>query len=112
MQSSKRSRFQRLSRSRWRALRRAALDRDGWRCTECGRAGRLDAHHVKPLEKGGEPYELGNLAALCRDCHIRAHGGEPRRPDAGYAALVAELMTGPKGRAQFDSPGENSATYE
>ena len=89
-----RSRYQaNLSRSRWRAVRRAALDRDGWRCTDCGRAGQLDVHHVKPMEKGGNSYNLGNLAALCRDCHLRAHGGTVREDDPGYAALVAELYS-------------------
>lgn len=84
--------YARLKRRLWRAARRAALDRDGWRCRDCGRAGRLDVHHVQPLEHGGEAYNLDNLRALCRDCHIREHGGIPKVVDPGYAALVAELI--------------------
>ena len=57
-------------------LRRQCLERDGWRCRDCGKAGKLEAHHVKPLEAGGAD-ELDNLRALCRDCHIETH----RRPE-------------------------------
>ena len=68
-----------LSGRRWRRLRRAALDRDGWRCQSCGRAGRLEADHVVPLERGGEPWDPENLQTLCRTCHIAKTSAE-RRP--------------------------------
>ncbi|MDE0289434.1 MAG: HNH endonuclease signature motif containing protein [bacterium] len=54
---------------RWRTLRRRVLDRDGWRCTRCGRAGRLEVDHRVALADGGHPFRLDNLAALCRGCH-------------------------------------------
>ena len=73
-------------------MRLATLDRDGWRCSNCGRAGRLQVHHVQHLEHDGAAYDLANLKTLCRDCHIKAHGGIPKTPDPGYAALVAELL--------------------
>lgn len=60
----------------WRAARAAALARDGYRCTECGRAGRLEVHHVKAMGDGGAPLDVDNLKTLCRACHFRA---EPRR---------------------------------
>ena len=52
-------------------VRRLALDRDGWRCQNpgCGRAGRLEVDHVRPLQHGGELFDLGNLATLCISCH-------------------------------------------
>lgn len=46
-----------------------------WRCSECGRAGRLEVHHVKPLAEGGAAYDLANLRVLCRPCHFRAEPG-------------------------------------
>ena len=103
-----------INRRRWARVRREALDRDDWRCQEliapgaiststqigvnwgftpiCGKAGRLEVHHIKPLEHGGKPFELSNLRTLCREHHIRIHGGEPHTVDPGYAALVQELL--------------------
>lgn len=60
----------------WERLRRACFDRDGWRCTKCRKAGRLEAHHVKELDNGGA-NTLANLATLCRSCHIEHH----RKPE-------------------------------
>lgn len=80
---------------RWAAARRAVLDRDGWRCTRCGRAGRLEVDHIQPLASGGAPFALSNLRTLCRGCHIvtTAAGNRRRRTPAELAwdALVAEL---------------------
>ena len=53
-------------------IRLETLDRDGWRCQDCGKAGALEAHHVMALEDGGS-NALGNLLTVCRDCHIKAH---------------------------------------
>ena len=55
-----------------RALRRSVLDRDGWRCTKCGTAGRLEIHHVNRWIDGGGD-DPGNLETLCRLCHIKVH---------------------------------------
>jgi len=45
------------------------FDRDEWRCTSCGKAGRLECDHITPLAEGGTD-DLANLRTLCRDCHI------------------------------------------
>ena len=66
----------RLNARRWGRVRRQAFTRDGYRCVRCGKPGRLEGHHVKRLEDGGDPYDPGNLETLCRDCHIKHH-----RPD-------------------------------
>ena len=39
-----------LNHRRWAAVRRFVLERDGWRCVHCGRAGRLECDHITPLE--------------------------------------------------------------
>ena len=65
----------RLVRSRWRRLRLTVLHRDRYRCQKCGLAGRLECHHVVPLEAGGS-NTVGNLATWCRPCHIAHHQGE------------------------------------
>lgn len=59
----------------WDRRRREALDRDGWRCRDCGRAGALQVHHIVPIEAGGTD-DLDNLRSLCKDCHHKRH----RRP--------------------------------
>ena len=52
----------------WARLRRAVLERDGYRCVKCGRSGRLEVDHRIRKEDGGGD-ELDNLQALCRECH-------------------------------------------
>ena len=77
---------------RWPAARRAALDRDGWRCTACGRAGRLEVHHRTPLDAGGDPYALDNLETLCRRCHLASHARPVTPAAAAWRQLVDELL--------------------
>lgn len=69
---------------RWKALRLRALERDRWRCRLCGRAGRLEVHHVRPTFRGGAMWDLGNLRSLCRDCHFKIH-----KPDHEAARRAA-----------------------
>ena len=59
---------------RWEKVRRYVLDRDGWKCRECGKVGRLEIDHVIPLSQLPEDdperwYDTGNLQTLCRKCH-------------------------------------------
>ena len=69
-----------LNQWQWAVARRAALERDGYRCTniDCGRAGRLEVHHKKMLSEGGLPFALDNLTTLCRACHIEYSVFGPR----------------------------------
>ena len=63
----------------WERLRRAALDRDGWRCTRCGSPLDLECHHIVPLDKGGAALALANVETLCRGCHLGEHLPAERR---------------------------------
>ena len=54
------------------------LDEGGWKCALCGKSGRLEVDHIKPLENGGAVYEMGNLQSLCRFCHFDKTSGERR----------------------------------
>ena len=80
---------------RWARKRRLVLDAAGWRCQHCGRPGRLEVDHIKPLHLGGAPWDLANLQALCRACHITKTAAENRRPErpeeAAWRRLVDEL---------------------
>ena len=83
---------------RWALTRRAVFVRDGWRCRACGRPGRLECDHVTPVHRGGALWDLANLQALCRGCHVAKTAGENRtarrddRPGArAWRVFVAEL---------------------
>ena len=81
---------------RWQAVRRAALKRDRWRCVQCGKAGVLEVDHIVRLEDGGVEFDLANLQALCRSCHVsktNAENGVIPLP-ADWTALV-ETLTNP-----------------
>ena len=74
-----------LNSGRWRRVRLEVLERDGWRCVQCGKAGVLEVDHITPLELGGEPWALANLQTLCRTpCHWAKttieNGGEALGP--------------------------------
>ena len=62
--------WQLYGRPEYARLRRRCLDRDGWRCRACGKAGRLELDHVVPLQAGGAAMDASNLQALCRRCHF------------------------------------------
>lgn len=87
-----------LDTRRWAATRRVVFERDGWRCAMCGRAGRLECDHIRPLERepGQDPYDMNGLQTLCRGCHIAKTAAENRREptpaEAAWRGLVAELL--------------------
>ena len=56
--------------ARWRRVRLEVLERDGWTCAHCGRQADTVDHRI-PLKNGGAPYDLDNLATLCRPCNSR-----------------------------------------
>ena len=81
-----------LNRRRWALVRRAAFERDGYRCTVCGNAGRLEAHHEPPLRDGADPYDLDGILTYCRAYHISRHREDymvPGRP--AWLAFVADM---------------------
>ena len=46
----------------------------GYECEKCGRKGKLQIHHIKPVSKAdGVDLNVGtNLIALCPNCHAEA----------------------------------------
>jgi len=59
----------------WRSAKRAALERDGYKCIVCGGTRCLCVHHVKSArETGGEwDNSLDNLQTKCGKCHLAGH---------------------------------------
>ena len=58
--------------------------------TACGKAGRLEVHHVKPVHLGGT-NAIGNLMVLCRGCHIAAHKREMSDTERAWQVMVHEV---------------------
>ncbi|MCM1273204.1 MAG: HNH endonuclease [Clostridium sp.] len=64
--------------SRWQKKRAYILKRDGYKCRECARYGRMrdgvHVHHVYPVEYyPSEAYNNCNLITLCAACHNKMH---------------------------------------
>ena len=66
----------RLDRRLWRACRAAVYRRverangGKLRCEVCGKFAVFEVDHIKPIDKGGAWYDIGNLQLLCADpCH-------------------------------------------
>ena len=53
-------------------LFRQVLDRDGWRCQNCGRSSQLQVHHLRFRSALGDD-SLENLITLCVFCHTSIH---------------------------------------
>lgn len=70
----------------WRALRKRALERDGWACRVCNRLAddfcRLDVHH-RSYDRLGEPDEIKDLLTMCEYCHDLYHGSKREKNGNG-----------------------------
>lgn len=71
---------------RWKALRLQALERDGWRCVQCGERRGLEVDHIQPVrDRPDLSFTLTNLQCLCGRCHARK-----TRTEVGLDALPPE----------------------
>lgn len=54
----------------WDSIRLWVLERDGGRCSVCGRAdAEMHVDHKKPQAAGGEFWDEDNLQSICVSCH-------------------------------------------
>jgi 5-methylcytosine-specific restriction endonuclease McrA len=53
-------------------LCREVLDRDGWKCQNCGSASELQLHHLCFRSALGDD-DVENLIILCASCHEKVH---------------------------------------
>ena len=71
-----------INKRKWAKVRLQVLASAGHRCAECSRAGRLEIDHRIPLHvDASDPYDLSNLQAMCRSCHIAKTSLENSRPN-------------------------------
>ena len=61
-----------LDRESYGLLQRQVLERDSWRCQDCGTSRHLQVHHRQFRSHAGNDEE-GNLITLCAACHSRIH---------------------------------------
>lgn len=62
---------------RWRTLKAKVLRRDHYRCQlrlDCCQGVATTADHIRPVSKGGDPWDPANLQAACTDCNARKNG--------------------------------------
>jgi len=78
--------------SKWQRVRKAAFERDGYKCQICGSQKNLCGHHVQERAKHPElAYEVTNIITLCKSCHAKQHPQNSRLILAkGKTALEAE----------------------
>lgn len=54
----------------WHEIRKLVYKRDGNRCRECGRFGKMNAHHI---DYDITNNDLSNLITLCMSCHSKTN---------------------------------------
>jgi 5-methylcytosine-specific restriction endonuclease McrA len=59
---------------RWQILRRHKLGLNPI-CERCDNTLANHVHHIVDIQKGGVPFAIGNLEALCHSCHSRITRG-------------------------------------
>lgn len=85
--------YAKLNRRRWLTIRQVVLKRDGHKCRNCGKPGKLEVHHIKPLQDGGLPYDPDNLLTICRSCHIDMHRQASETPGRqAWREFVNEIL--------------------
>ena len=62
-----------LSPTGYLSLHNQVLERDRWRCQECGSLRNLQVHHLQPRSQLGSDT-ITNLITLCALCHGKRHG--------------------------------------
>ena len=96
--------------NRWKALRMATLERDGFACKECGARGRLEVDHILPVRTHPAlAWKPANLQALCPSCHTRKTriecGHPPPDPKrTAWQQAVQDLSTSKKGKIRCWNP--------
>jgi 5-methylcytosine-specific restriction endonuclease McrA len=86
-----------LGKQIYRRLMKRVLERDGWRCQNCGSLETLQVHHKTRRSQQGNDA-LGNLVTLCAHCHMAEHG------QLFYSVLAVRVCRKPKRRSTCDSP--------
>lgn len=94
------------------AHRKEILDNVWSRCANCGSDKNIEIHHIVPLANGGN-HIFTNMVALCKECHLKAHGKLQRvsNPDKvgrkpmelpdNYENIILQYLIGQIDRAEL-----------
>ena len=65
---------QSLKDGRWQRRRLEIMERDGFKCCDCGTTDELNVHHIQYIA-GRKPWEYDDedLITLCEKCHKKRH---------------------------------------
>jgi len=85
-----------LGKEAYRRLLKRVLERDGWRCQECGALSNLQVHHQTYRSQLGDD-SLANLVTLCAYCHMEEHG------QLSYSKAAMRQMSTPAARRRWVS---------
>lgn len=75
---------------RWQRKRLKILERDKWKCTQCGESKQeLNVHHLN-YKQGSKPWNYKNeeLITLCVDCHNLIHKETPEEHTRRFNPLL------------------------
>ena len=90
-----------LGKQIYRRLMKKVLERDGWRCRECGSIENLQVHHKIHRSQQGDD-SLANLITLCVHCHMKEHG------QLYYEPQAIKITAKPKASGRYrDRPEES-----
>jgi len=73
----------RLEPEAYQVLRNRVLERDGWRCQNCGAADNLQVHHIERRSQLGSDADE-NLIVLCAKCHALLHSRRRARKAVSF----------------------------
>ena len=76
---------------RWQRKRLEIMQRDDFKCRECGTTNDLNVHHIRYIE-GRLPWEYdnGDLVTLCGTCHKALHEEVRRKHDCGQCKFFVQ----------------------
>ena len=73
----------------WPRFRRMILDRDGWRCRDCGKPGKLEVSHIIAVYLRPDlELDPDNCRVRCRGCHLVAD----RKPESAERRAWCEYV--------------------
>lgn len=56
------------------AWRTFVFERDSYKCVECGKGNKIQAHHIKEwADHPQDRFDIENGITLCVDCHVKKH---------------------------------------
>lgn len=98
-----------LKDGRWQRRRLEIMQRDDFKCRECGMTNDLNVHHIRYVP-GRKPWEYddGDLVTLCGNCHKAVHEsiGKMHYDCAKCKHYHGQYLFGDAERQMFEYDGE------